>query len=56
MISKIFGGATSTGFELEGGSALLLFGLVIAYFVGTKKFIGGTLGQKLLGVGKKKSK
>lgn len=51
-IGSMTGGTTDQGFSLEGGPALLLFGLIIAYFViGAKT--GGTIWQRILNVKKK---
>jgi len=44
------------GFDLEGGSAILFFVLIIAYFIIMNKWCGGTIAKKLLGISKKKSK
>ena len=47
-IGWMTGGLTDKGFELQGGPALLLFGLVILYFVLFSRFLGGTVFQRLL--------
>ncbi len=47
---------TDGGFALEGGSAILLFALMIAYFVIMNKCCGGTLGKRIFGISKKKKK
>ncbi len=49
LISRVFGGATETGFALEGWTALLLFALIVAYFVVFNKFLGGTIWKRILG-------
>lgn len=49
VISRVFGGATETGFALEGWTALLLFASVIAYFVVFNRFLGGTIWKRILG-------
>ena len=49
VISRVFGGATETGFSLEGGPALLLFAAVVAYFVIFNRFLGGTIWKRILG-------
>jgi hypothetical protein len=41
---------TSGGFELQGGPALLLAALIVAYYVIFTKFLGGTIWQRVLGV------
>ena len=48
-IAKFTGGTTDQGFDLQGGPALLLFGLVILYFIAFRRFLGGTVFQRLLG-------
>lgn len=49
VIALIFGGATEKGFSLQGGSALLLFVAIIAYFVVFNRFFGGTIWKRILG-------
>lgn len=49
VIGKFTGGLTDNGFKLEGAPALILFAVIIAYFVVFRKFLGGTLWQRLLG-------
>ena len=49
VIAKFSGGTTDQGFDLQGGPALLLFGLVILYFIVFRRFLGGTVFQRLLG-------
>jgi len=49
VIASVAGGKTAEGFDLQGGPALLLFGLVILYFVVFRRFLGGTVFQRLLG-------
>jgi len=49
LVALLTGGTTEGGFELNGGPAILLFALVIAYFVGMGKYGGGTLWQRILG-------
>lgn len=48
LIGLVFGGATDTGFSLEGWRALLLFAAVIAYFVVFNRFLGGTIWKRIL--------
>lgn len=54
LIGYLTGNAVKGGFQLEGGPALLLFALMIAYFVVMNKYFGGTLGKRLFGIAKKK--
>lgn len=51
LIAKFTGNTSEGGFQLNGTPALLLFGLVIAYFV-AGKYLGGTLWQRILGTKK----
>lgn len=47
-MGEFSGGLTEDGFGLQGGPALLLFALTIAYFVLFRRFLGGTLWQRIL--------
>jgi hypothetical protein len=49
LIANLTGQTTAKGFSLEGGPALLWFGLMIAYFVLGPRF-GGTLWRRILRV------
>jgi hypothetical protein len=48
LIAAIFGGQTDSGFNLTGGSALLLFALVVGYFIVFNKYLGGTIWKRIL--------
>ena len=48
LVASIFGGATEGGFNLQGGPAMLLFALVVAYFIFGNKFLGGTIWKRIL--------
>lgn len=48
IIGRLFGGATETGFALEGWTALLLFGSIVAYFVIFDRLFGGTVWKRIL--------
>ncbi|RWX75912.1 hypothetical protein EPK99_19745 [Neorhizobium lilium] len=48
LIASIFGGSTDGGFNLQGGPAILLFFLIVAYFVIFNKFLGGTIWKRIL--------
>lgn len=54
VIASITGEGTSGGFQLEGGSAMLLFGLMavigFGYFILLEAFYGQTLGKRLVGI------
>jgi hypothetical protein len=39
---------TAEGFKLEGIPALVLLGLVVAYFAAGSKYLGGTIWQRIL--------
>lgn len=54
VVAYFSGDLTSNGFELEGLPALILFGLILAYFVIMNKFLGGTLGKKLFRISQSK--
>jgi DMSO reductase anchor subunit len=47
VIGKLTGNLTDDGFKLEGLPALLLFAIVIAYFVVGRKYLGGTIWQRI---------
>lgn len=48
LIGMMTGGTTETGFKLSGMPAVALFALIIAYFVIGRKYLGGTLWQRIL--------
>ena len=48
-IAHFTGNTTDKGFEHKGGPALLLFAIVILYFIVFRRFLGGTVFQRLLG-------
>ncbi len=50
LIAHFTGNTTDNGFELHGGPAFALFAIVILYFVIFRRFLGGTIWQRLLGV------
>ncbi|WP_339694768.1 hypothetical protein [Celeribacter baekdonensis] len=50
VIASLFGGITESGFQLSGLPALLLFGLIFAYFWAGKRYFGGTLWKRILKV------
>ena len=50
VLALFFGGATSTGFQLNGGPAILLFVIGFAYFIVLEVVAGGTLGKLILGL------
>ncbi len=48
VVASLTGNTTDEGFQLDGPPALALFALVIAYFWIGRKYLGGTLWQRLL--------
>jgi hypothetical protein len=50
LVARLSGGVTDEGFELNGGPAFALFGIVVLYFIVFSRFLGGTVFQRLLGV------
>ena len=50
VIGKLTGNLTPSGFQLDGGPALLLFAVIAAYFVVGRKYAGGTLWDRVFGI------
>lgn len=48
IVGALTGGTTDTGFKLDGAPAIALFAVIVAYFVIGRKFLGGTLWQRIL--------
>ncbi len=48
VIGKLTGNLTDDGFKLEGLPAFLLFSLVAIYFVVGRRYLGGTIWQRVL--------
>jgi len=48
VIGELTGNVTEDGFKLQGLPALLLFALIVAYFVVGRKYLGGTIWQRVL--------
>lgn len=48
-VAQFTGGTTEGGFELKGAPAFVVFAIVILYFIIFRRFLGGTLFQRLLG-------
>jgi DMSO reductase anchor subunit len=48
VIGKLTGNMTDDGFRLEGLPAVLLFALIAVYFVVGRKYLGGTIWQRVL--------
>ena len=49
-IAYATGDATSTGFKLDGLPALALFALIVVYFFVGRRYLGGTLWDRILGI------
>lgn len=47
-VASVAGGRTEDGFQLNGLPALILFGLVIAYFIVFNRYLGGTIWKRIL--------
>lgn len=47
-VASLTGGTTEDGFQLNGAPALVCFALVTAYFWIGRKYLGGTLWQRIL--------
>jgi hypothetical protein len=50
LIALASGQTTSSGFNLSGWTALLLFALIVAYFVVGRKYVGGTIWDRIFGI------
>jgi uncharacterized RDD family membrane protein YckC len=50
VLATIFGGASATGFELNGAPALLLFLIGFGYYIVLETIAGGTLGKLAVGI------
>jgi hypothetical protein len=55
-IARVTGDTTTGGFNLTGVPALVLFALVIAYFFVGRRYAGGTLWDRILGIGRPQPK
>ncbi len=49
VIGYFSGGLTEGGFKLSGGPAFLLFFVMVLYFIVFRRYLGGTVFQRLLG-------
>jgi hypothetical protein len=52
LIGHFTGGNTESGFNLTGWPALLLFAVMVAYFWIGRRYAGGTLWDRILGIGR----
>lgn len=48
LVAVVTGDTTESGFSLNGLPALVSFALIIAYFWIGRKYLGGTLWQRIL--------
>src|SRR5258705_13842500 len=44
-LAQVMGGATATGFALQGGPAFIFFGIALAYYIVMEAITGQTLGK-----------
>ena len=47
IIGQLTGEVTDEGFALTGGPAIALFALIIIYFIAGRRFLGGTLWDRI---------
>lgn len=51
-IANVTGDTTEAGFKLEGGPAIVLFVLIVAYFFICRRYAGGTLWDRIFRIGR----
>jgi hypothetical protein len=56
VIGHFTGNTTDKGLNLNGGPAFLLFAVVVAYFFIGRRYAGGTLWDRTLGIGRPQPK
>ena len=49
VVGYMTGNLSENGFELKGGPAFIVFAIIILYFVIFRRYLGGTVFQRLLG-------
>jgi hypothetical protein len=49
-IGALTAGLTPDGFDLQGGSALALLVVIVAYFIIGRRFAGGTMWDRFFGI------
>ncbi|MFZ0488440.1 MAG: hypothetical protein WAL83_15705 [Arenicellales bacterium] len=49
LIGYFSGGLTGSGIKRSGGPAFLPFAMIVLYFIIFRRYLGGTLFQRLLG-------
>jgi hypothetical protein len=52
LIGWATGGTTSSGFDLTGWPALLLFASIVGYFFVGRRYAGGTIWDRIFGIGR----
>jgi hypothetical protein len=52
LVAQFTGHTTQSGFKLQGGPAILLFALIVAYFFIGRRYAGGTLWDRIFGIGR----
>jgi hypothetical protein len=52
LIAAVSGQTTESGFKLQGGPAILLFALIVAYFFIGRRYAGGTLWDRVFRIGR----
>lgn len=50
VIALLTGNRVEDGFNLKGGAALALFGLIVIYFYVGRRFAGGTLWDRIFAI------
>ena len=48
-VGYMTGNLSDNGFELKGGPAFIVFAIVVFYFLIFRRYLGGTVFQRLLG-------
>jgi len=48
LVALVTGGTTDKGFSLDGMPAIAVFALIIAYFWVGRRYLGGTIWQRIL--------
>lgn len=56
IIGRVTGTNSESGFSLEGAPALLLFAIIAGYFFISRKFLGGTLWDRIFRIGRPQPK
>jgi LPXTG-motif cell wall-anchored protein len=52
LIAKATGETTGNGFMLAGAPAFALFAIIVAYFIIGRRFAGGTIWDRIFGIGR----